>query len=221
MFSRKNYPLYSKAGLLLSIPFFLFAYLGLNFVSLLLLLSLSLFLLFLLQFSRKINRDTVISLSLTILGLVYIIIPMVFFIYIRQLNYGKHLVLYLLLMVKTTDIAAYLIGTVWGRHPLIPRISPKKSLEGFIAGLLFCWLVAYLGAKFLPVISLRHVPMIGLISGILSQLGDFMESLIKRDCGVKDSGSTIPGIGGVLDIIDSILFALPAYYLYLLHIGIG
>ncbi|MDP8234468.1 MAG: phosphatidate cytidylyltransferase [Candidatus Saelkia tenebricola] len=178
-------------------------------------LSLSLILLFLYQFFRKTNKDAALCLSLTILGLIYITIPCLFFIKIRTLNFGTHLIAYFVFVSKATDVGAYLIGTKFGKHPLVPRISPKKSVEGFIGGLLFSFTAAYIGSKYVPIISLKHIPAIGLILGVCAQFGDLAESVLKRDAGVKDSGRTIPGLGGVLDLIDSLLISLPFYYLYL------
>ncbi len=183
-------------------------------------LSFSMILLFIYQFVRKTNKDAALCLGLTILGLLYITIPCLFFIKIRVLNSGAYLIAYFVFVSKATDIGAYLVGTKFGKHPLIPRISPKKSVEGFIGGIIFSFTAAYLGAKYVPAISLNHVPAIGLILGICAQFGDLAESVLKRDAGVKDSGRTIPGLGGMLDLIDSLLISLPFYYLYL-HIFVS
>ena len=120
----------------------------------------------------------------------------------------------LLLITKLGDIGAYLIGSSFGKHPLIPRISPKKTIEGAFGGLLFSVLGALASRIFLG-FDYLHLILIGLGLGILGQLGDLSESLLKRDCGIKDSGSIFPGMGGVLDEIDSLLFAGPVFYFYL------
>jgi phosphatidate cytidylyltransferase len=220
LFNKKGYIAYKGIGFIFTFIFFFYFYFKIGIYYFIYLIPLILFLLFLFQFTRKNSQNGIISLSLTLFGLIYISLPMSFFVEIRTLEYGKWLVAYLIFTIKASDIGAYLVGTIYGKHLLIPRISPKKSIEGFIGGIIFSWIAAYIGALWLPVISLRHVPAIGLISGVLSQLGDLSESLIKRDCGVKDSDKTIPGIGGILDIIDSLLFALPIYYFYLVYIGI-
>jgi phosphatidate cytidylyltransferase len=120
----------------------------------------------------------------------------------------------LLLITKLGDIGCYLFGTKFGRTPLLPRISPKKSIEGSIGGLLFSVLGAFISKPFLD-LAYPHLFVIGVFLGVLAQLGDLSESLIKRDCGIKDSGNMIPGIGGALDLIDSLLFTGPAFYFYL------
>ncbi len=176
--------------------------------------SFALILLFLYQMIRKTNKDAAICLGLTMLGLVYITIPAIFLIKIRMLQGGISLVVYYICVIKATDIGAYLVGVKFGKRPLIPRISPKKSIEGFIGGIVFAITIAYLASIYLGVIPFYHTIAIGFILGICAQFGDLSESVLKRDAGVKDSGKIIPGLGGVLDLVDSILIALPFYYLY-------
>jgi len=127
---------------------------------------------------------------------------------------GTALFAALLLMTKLGDIGAYIVGMTLGKTPLLPKISPKKTIEGAIGGLFFSILGAivskhWLGASYLHAVSL------GLFLGVLGQLGDLSESLIKRDCGVKDSGTVLPGMGGFLDEMDSLLFTAPVFYFYL------
>ncbi len=126
----------------------------------------------------------------------------------------KQLIVYLILVTKSGDIGAYFIGTRFGRHSLIPRISPNKTVEGMLGGLGFSVLVSLVSINFLPSFSLIRLLILGLVLGTLAQVGDLSESLIKRDCGVKDSGQTFPGLGGVLDTIDSVLFTVPIFYFY-------
>ena len=100
----------------------------------------------------------------------------------------------------------------------MPKVSPNKSIEGLLGGLFFSSLLAVLFRPFLPPVphfTFFYVALMGAFFGSLGQLGDLSESLIKRDCGVKDSGKLLPGIGGVLDSIDSLLFSVPAFYLYM------
>ncbi|MFH0858625.1 MAG: phosphatidate cytidylyltransferase [Candidatus Omnitrophota bacterium] len=102
----------------------------------------------------------------------------------------------------------------FGKTPLIPRISPKKSVEGAVGGVIFSVLGALICKSFLP-FSYMHLLILGVLLSVLGQLGDLSESLIKRDCQIKDSGSAIPGIGGVLDLLDSLIFTAPAFYFYM------
>ncbi|MDP8216469.1 MAG: phosphatidate cytidylyltransferase [Candidatus Kaelpia imicola] len=178
-------------------------------------LSFALILLFLYQMVRKTNKDAALCLGLTMLGLIYITIPAIFLIKIRMLQGGISLVIYYICVIKATDIGAYLVGVKFGRHPLIPRISPKKSIEGFIGGIMFAISVSCAASIYWGVMSFYHAFTVGFILGVCAQFGDLSESVLKRDAGVKDSGKTIPGLGGVLDLSDSILIALPFYYIYM------
>ncbi|MCM8782799.1 MAG: phosphatidate cytidylyltransferase, partial [Candidatus Omnitrophica bacterium] len=124
------------------------------------------------------------------------------------------LLLFLILVTKAADIGAYFIGSRFGKTPLIPKISPQKSTEGMYAGLLFSMIAAILGKAFLDY-SYLHLALLGMSLGILAQLGDLSESLMKRDSNVKDSGNILPGMGGVLDLMDSFLFTAPVFYFYI------
>ncbi|MCX7846764.1 MAG: phosphatidate cytidylyltransferase [bacterium] len=147
---------------------------------------------------------------------------------------GRYFFLYFIILLKSTDIAAYFYGTHFGRHKLAPKISPKKTIEGSIAGLLTSALLgafltplmpsvaplyAKLAATLLPGPPTWSVVSLGCLTGILlsilGQLGDLAESLWKRDAQVKDSGGVIPGMGGALDVLDSFLFAAPAMYFFM------
>ena len=114
------------------------------------------------------------------------------------------------------DSAAYFAGRALGRHKLFPRVSPHKTWEGAIAGVVFA-VAAFLAARalVLPYLSAGSAAVCGLIVGIFGQIGDLAESLMKRDAGVKDSSSIIPGHGGVLDRFDSLMFVSPLIYFYL------
>ena len=170
---------------------------------------------FLIQFTRRDNRGAVEGVSTLLFGILYIAWLFSFLIKIRGLPNGLGLIATLLLITKCGDIGAYLTGTKWGKHRLIKRISPKKSIEGSIGGIIFSALAAMASKLFIPGFSYAHLLVIGMFLGILGQLGDLSESLIKRDCQTKDSGAVVPGMGGILDIIDSLLFTAPAFYFYM------
>ena len=132
---------------------------------------------------------------------------------------GVFFVLYLLMVTKFSDIGAYCVGSLIGRHRMIPRISPGKTWEGFGGALLGSALISVLLVTIFPEV-LRPITMawavpLGLAVGLAAVLGDLVESLIKRATGCKDSGSLFPGIGGMLDLIDSVLFTAPVLYLFL------
>ncbi|MBI5326136.1 MAG: phosphatidate cytidylyltransferase [Ignavibacteriae bacterium] len=131
--------------------------------------------------------------------------------------YCGWLVASMFISVWLSDSAAYFIGVKWGKHKLFPRISPKKSREGSIAGFIGAIIGFSVSASLLiPKFPVEHSIIIGAIIGIVGQVGDLAESLLKRDAGIKDSSAILPGHGGVLDRFDSILFVAPAVYIYLL-----
>ncbi len=170
--------------------------------------------LILMQFKRRSNSGAIADISTTIFGIFYISWFLSFLIKIRYLPNGIGLLAALLLITKSGDIGAYLVGMRLGKTPLIPRISPKKSVEGAIGGLIFSVLAALVSKPLLNLAYL-HLIVIGIGLNILAQLGDLSESLMKRDCEVKDSGSILPGMGGFLDLMDSLLFTAPSFYFYM------
>lgn len=175
---------------------------------------LGLLFLILMQFRRRENSGVIVDISTTIFSILYISWFLSFLIKIRYLTDGIGLLAFTIIITKLGDIGAYLVGTRFGKTPLIPHISPKKSVEGAMGGLIFSILGALVSKVFLN-LSYPHLIFIGIFLGILGQLGDLSESLMKRDCLVKDSGNSIPGMGGVLDLIDSLLFTAPTFYFYM------
>lgn len=155
---------------------------------------------------KRDGSSVIANSAVTMLGILYISFLFTFIIKIRYLPNGQWLVLALFVVTKVSDISAYLVGTKWGRHKLIPRISAKKSIEGAISGIIGAVLVSLL---------LKINIILGILLSVVGQTGDLIESLMKRDAQVKDSGRIAPGMGGVLDVIDSLLFAAPAMYLFL------
>lgn len=174
--------------------------------------------LILMQFKRRSNTGALADISTTIFGIFYISWFLSFLIKIRYMPGGIGFLAAVLLITKSGDIGAYLVGTRFGKTPFMPRISPKKSLEGAIGGLIFSVLAALVSKPFLN-LSYAHLILIGIGLSVLAQLGDLSESLIKRDCQVKDSGSILPGLGGFLDVMDSLLFVAPSFYFYM-NIGL-
>jgi len=175
---------------------------------------LALFSLILMQFKRRDSSGVIVDISTTLFGILYVSWFFSFMIKIRYLSGGLGFLAALLLITKLGDIGAFLVGSKWGRHPLISRISPNKTIEGSIGSLVFSILGALACKSFLP---FNHVQLLvmAISLNILGQLGDLSESLLKRDCQVKDSGNIFPGMGGVLDEIDSLLFTAPVFYFIL------
>lgn len=164
------------------------------------------------------------NLAVTFFGAVFMGLAMSYFILLQQIGYedgGGHLggyaVLTVFVGVWTCDTAAYFVGSAFGKHKIFPRVSPNKSWEGSLAGVVgsFVALLLIVKAGWLPGLDYVDALFLGLITGVAGQLGDFAESLVKRDVGVKDSSNLLPGHGGAWDRLDSILFAAPLSYLYL------
>jgi phosphatidate cytidylyltransferase len=134
-------------------------------------------------------------------------------------RWGGYLVISVLVMIWICDSAAFHVGAPLGKHKLFPRVSPQKSWEGAIAGFVLA-IAAAVAAKYivLTFLPLGSAIVIGAIVGTIGQLGDLVESLLKRDAGVKDSSALIPGHGGALDRFDSILLVSPCVYLYLQYV---
>ena len=147
------------------------------------------------------------------MGLVYTCLLPATAVWTVQSNNGIEWFLCLLGVVFAGDIGAYIFGVKWGKTKIAPLLSPNKSLEGAVGGLIFSTLIAAAFQFLLPNTPFVVLLLCGLIGGMLGQIGDFFESLIKRVYGVKDSGSIMPGHGGILDRIDGVLLASPLFYL--------
>ncbi len=127
---------------------------------------------------------------------------------------GRLELLMVLCVIWVSDSTAFLVGRKWGTHKVTPRISPQKSLEGYLAQIISSTMGCIIfGLQFFPHWPVSHLLLIGLALGWSGLLGDLFESILKRGAGLKDSSNLIPGHGGLLDRIDSFLFALPVYYL--------
>ena len=176
------------------------------------------------QFFSRSNTAGILAISTTLFGLMYVPWLLNF---IQKINFflhveGHYYLLYFILITKTSDSGAYAVGSLIGRHRMIPRISPGKTWEGFggavatsiLASVLF---VHFLGAR-MSGMNYLHAIVLGVILSIGAVIGDLIESIFKREAGVKDSGHFFPGIGGILDLLDSLLFNAPIMYLYLRHI---
>ena len=138
---------------------------------------------------------------------------------IRKFPSGDLLIFFVILVTWAADTGGYYIGASMGRRPIAPRLSPKKTIEGFVAGALFSVIMALIcHVWFLPSLLIRDGIMIGILLACVGLLGDLAESAFKRNAGVKDSGALIPGHGGILDRIDSLLLTAPTFYYYVTFI---
>ncbi|HHN46675.1 MAG TPA: hypothetical protein ENN09_04465 [Planctomycetes bacterium] len=182
-----------------------------------------------LQATKRDNAATFESISTTLFGLLYVVFLGGFMLDIRRLaadgvagGAGWHAAGALFLfstvgVTKLCDVGAFTFGMLFGRHKLIPRISPKKTYEGAIGGLLFGVLIAVLFFEMgvFPLPNLASALIFAVVISVVGQYGDLAESLLKRGSGMKDSGKIVPGFGGLLDVIDSLLVSAPFAYVLL------
>jgi phosphatidate cytidylyltransferase len=164
------------------------------------------------------DADAVGSSAAALATPVYVGLPLGALVAIRETD-GPQVLFLLMLTIMASDIAQYYTGRAFGRRPLAPRISPGKTVEGAIGGLVVAALVlAVVGHWWLPAAPPAFRAILGLVIGVLGIVGDLFESSLKRGAGLKDSSSLIPGHGGVLDRIDALLFAAPVYYIVLKYL---
>lgn len=166
-------------------------------------------------FSNEKNYSNSTYFPQTIIGPFYICLPLIFFLLIAGLDQGKMWIFFILAVIFAGDTGSFYVGRHLGKHKLTP-ISPGKTWEGTVGGLLANVLSAGIfGLLFFPSLSLISIVVLAIVIGISGQVGDLAESLLKRISNIKDSGTVLPGHGGILDRIDSLLFAIPVLYLYL------
>lgn len=159
------------------------------------------------------------SWAWTVAGILYVGWMLSYWVKIGLFDEGRNLVLLAILTTIATDIGAFFIGRTWGKHQLSPVISPKKTWEGAIGGFLSAILVCSIfGMLLFSSLDYWQIALLGCLISIFAQLGDLVESLLKRNAGVKDSGRLIPGHGGVLDRIDSHVFVGVVVYYYIVWI---
>lgn len=170
-------------------------------------------------FSFQDIKATLIHSAVVFLGVVYISGLLSHLILLRKMIHGSALILFLLLIVWAGDAAAYYVGKSMGRKKLYPKVSPNKTVEGAIGGLVGSFL-GMLAAQstFLPIFNGFDFLFVPLLVGGMGQLGDLTESMMKRSAGVKDSSALIPAHGGLFDKLDSVAFAAPVLYYYLLWV---
>ena len=167
-----------------------------------------------LVFSDNIKQSLTNS-AVLMFGVLYVGWTLGHLLLLRQLDHGVFLIFFVLLVTGAADTAAYYIGTCLGRRPLAPKLSPRKTVEGFLGGLTFAILTAWVSHLwFLPALTPLDCLVTGCLLAGFGLLGDLSESTFKRSAGVKDSGTLIPGHGGVLDRVDSLLFTAPTFYYY-------
>ena len=176
--------------------------------------------LFIAEIYRK-KDNPFLSLSIMFFGLIYIAVPYSLSAFLVFPAANSHLytpgnLLGLMILVWLNDTGAYVFGMLFGKHRLFKRISPKKSWEGAIGGTIVTLVLGYWMNFFVPSLSRTDWIVLGLLVSVFGVYGDLFESLLKRTAGVKDSGTLMPGHGGILDRMDSLLFIIPASVAYLM-----
>jgi len=167
-------------------------------------------------FARRPVEGAIEDIAVTLFGIIYVALLFAFQVAIHAGPPGKKWLAFLYLVIWASDTGAYYVGTAFGKHRLYEKISPKKSIEGLMGGVLASVLVAILCKLWLvPLLGIIEAAALGAVLALAGTVGDLAESLIKRSAGVKDSGTIIPGHGGILDRMDSILFAAPVLFFYL------
>lgn len=172
---------------------------------------------FVLNFRKRLLNQALISTSVTMFGLVYIAWFFSMLVDTRELPMGARWVFYIALIVKGGDAGAYFTGRKLGKRKLLEHVSPNKSVEGAIGGFLTTVGLSLISSTYLPGVGLGHLLVIGVLVGVISQIGDLAESLLKRDVGIKDSG-VIPGLGGIFDMLDSLLLTIPFVHFYIIQL---
>ena len=181
--------------------------------------------LFIIELFRN-NKLTLQNSGITLLGFIYIAVPfalMNFIVHVSVSGTGNSYYPWVLagvfFILWVNDSFAYLVGTTFGKHKLCPNISPAKSWEGLIGGTVFAIIMGILNAVMFQGLSMFSWIIIAILTVGFGTLGDLFESKIKREIGAKDSGNILPGHGGFLDRLDSLLFAIPAVFLWLIFSG--
>jgi phosphatidate cytidylyltransferase len=170
-------------------------------------------------FGKRDLRKALVDGAVLLVGVFYVGWFLGHLILLRNLAEGEYLIFFIFLVTWACDTGAYYTGKLLGRMPLAPHVSPNKTIEGAVGGVVW-GLSSALVARwwFLPTLTIRDAVGLGLILSVLAQLGDLTESLFKRSAGVKDSSQLFPGHGGLLDKVDSMIFTAPAFYYYLVWV---
>lgn len=170
---------------------------------------------FIIQLFKKDYSKVLTEISITIFGSIYLGYLFSFILKIKDLPNGNYFLISLLIITWANDTGAYLIGTKLGKNKIFPRISPKKTIEGSIGGIIFGIASTFAFKGWLN-LTFNELLSLGLLISIIAQLGDLFESVLKRGSGIKDSGTLIPGHGGILDCLDSLMFTAPVFYYYII-----
>ncbi len=182
--------------------------------------------LFIIEVFRS-NKNTLENAGFSALGFVYIAVPFSLLNFIVNTSFGGNtntfypwILVGVFLIIWANDSFAYILGSAFGKHKMCPNISPKKSWEGLIGGAIFAIILGLVNAVLFQAISMTSWIVISVLTVTFGTLGDLFQSKIKREIGIKDSGKILPGHGGFLDRLDSLLFAIPAIFVWLIFSGL-
>ncbi|XRE44217.1 Phosphatidate cytidylyltransferase [Tenacibaculum discolor] len=178
----------------------------------------SVILLYLLLSSKSIKTNTLAKKLF--LQVIYLVLPFYFLMNLPFISgsYHPNIVIYIIFIIWTNDSFAFLVGKNFGKRKLFEKVSPKKTIEGFVGGLLFSIIAGFTIGQYSGIFSILDWIIIAIIVAIFGSLGDLVESKLKRQAKVKDSGTIMPGHGGLLDRLDSLFFLAPFVYLYIHYI---
>lgn len=231
LIQKRGLPCFKSVGIiaglvLISVGFLKDAFLQteFNFEPELLLLGFIAIVICAIRLSLPVNGNGFVSIGTTLSGIIYV--PFLF-LFVQKIYFypkinGQYYLLLFLLLTKFSDSGAYIFGSLFGRHKMAPLISPKKTWEGFAGAILMPVAVGLLFYFFdgesLKGMTLFHLIILSIIMGAAAVVGDLIESVFKREAEAKDSGNLFPGVGGVLDVLDSLLFNAPIMYFYLRYV---
>jgi len=215
----KKYNPHAYMSLLMASIFFVFLYFFKNFPVNKVVISavIMIFILFSIEIFGKNPNLCIVRISSSFLGAFFIPLSLIHMTYIRDLNCGMELMFFVFVVVWILDTAAYVFGSIFGRHKLAKTISPKKTVEGAMAGIIFGLLAAVIFRYVFMrnILTTWHSIILGFVIAVIGQFSDLAESIVKRDGSLKDSGKIIPGHGGVFDRFDSYMFVTPiVYYIF-------
>ncbi len=218
------------AGGLVNVLMYLYAFGGTSFVRLfdarVLMALVAVFIMAILTFQvfRRPIRGGVYSLAVTVFGVIYIVLFFSHLILLKGLNNGFYYILILNVVVMLNDTGAYFGGVYFGKHKTNFAVSPNKSWEGYFSGLLFSVISMIVTNQLIHIIAgvrlfeMIEAALLGIALSVLGHVGDLVESAIKRDGAIKDSGSIIPGHGGMWDVFDALVFTTPLFYYYIVAV---
>ncbi len=174
-------------------------------------------------YKRQVKKDLsidIFSSSATILGILYVGWTSSYLILIRNLENGLNFLLFFYLLILANDIFSYYSGKFFGKTKIFELISPGKTLQGSLGGLAVTLFAAYLLSYLVPSLGTGYVLLLGAIIAVSGQLGDLVESSLKREANIKDTGKLLPGFGGILDRFDSLIYASPIVYFFLILVSL-